>query len=215
MAIQESRIVPLQNDDKKSMPVIIVPGIAIFYAGKNWKKILGQNGYAAEVANFYSVISTATIDEQARRLFSEIERILARLRAERCHLLAFSMGGIASLHFLKKYNPRDRVVKCICAAAPFHGIPYYLDILAPFRILVRGLPEITRGNKLLAQISRQEDAPQIRIFNVRGAADLLCNKNSCYLPFADNLPPTNGGHFSICCGLDKQAVNQVLKILAG
>ncbi len=198
---------------EKSYPVIIVPGLAIFLAGENWKRILAKNGHTARIANLYSIMATAPIDAQARRLFSEIERILVQLKAEKCHLLGFSMGGIAALHYLKKYNLRNRVSKCICAAAPFHGIPDYLDILAPFRVLIRGLPEIMRGNEFLMKVSEKEGTPPIQIFTIRGKADLLCGKESCYLPFANNLPPTSGGHLSICCGLDKQAVDQVLKIL--
>lgn len=214
MNAEKERAVLLQDDGKKGIPVIIVPGLAVFLAGKNWKRILEKNGHTARVANLYSVVATAPIDGQARRLFLEIEAILARLKAEKCHLLAFSMGGITALHFLKKYNLRNRILKCICVAAPFNGIPVYLNILAPLGAIIRGLPKIMKGDEFLMGVSAKKDAPPIRFFTICGKSDLLCGKNSCYLPFADNLPSTNGGHLSICCGLNRQAINQVFKILA-
>ncbi len=213
MAEEKSGVL-LQNSGEKDAPIIIVPGLAVFLAGENWKKILEQSGHAARIANLYSVLSTSPIDYQARRLFLEIEKILSLLEAAKCHLLAFSMGGITALHFLKKYNIRDRILKCICVAAPFNGIPEYLDALAPFKAIVRGLPEIMRGNELLAELSEKENAPPIQIFTIRGKKDLLCGEKSGYLPFANNLPPANGGHIAICCGLNKQAIKQVLAILA-
>src|SRR3989344_5606146 len=133
MADKKPHLVLLKNgaDSPKKIPIVIVPGMAIFYGGNNWKRILERNGYPSEIANFYIILATKTIDEQARILFREIEKILALHRAEKCHLLAFSMGGIVALHFLQRYDARKRVEKCICVSAPFYGIRRYLSALIP------------------------------------------------------------------------------------
>lgn len=108
------------------IPVLFVPGLGFGDAPacedfNNWEELhelFKQHGYRLETA---CIPQNGSIKEVADKLSWEVDRIFPLAQKEKFHIVAKSMGGLATRQMLFEYPMPDRVLSVTTIATPHQG----------------------------------------------------------------------------------------------
>jgi len=124
-----------------------------------------------------------------RRRAANVDRMVKQVLAETGHrqldILAFSMGGLASLYAIQKYGLAQHVRTFVAYSSPFQGVTASLSILVTIyfaRVAMQLLP----GSQIINEILAGGLPPGPRYVSVSGADDWLCPPECTRLPGAEH-----------------------------
>jgi triacylglycerol lipase len=175
------------GQDPKVRPLLIVGGFyplltpmplgkaARFFRQRGWRVWILPHGFR----------SMRDVRRRAANVDRMVRQILAETGCRQLDILAFSMGGLASLYAIQKYGLAEHVRTFVAYSSPFQGVPASLAILATVyfaRVAFQLLP----GSQVINEILAGDLPPGPRYVSVGGTGDWLCPPESTRLPGAEH-----------------------------
>lgn len=147
--------------------VVMVHGI--FEDGKAFdslKKRLETNGVKCFVPRLKPASGSPGLEKLAEGLKKDIDKEFGE--TEPFALVAFSMGGLVSRHYLQKLGGADRCQKFITVSTPHHGTK------VAYTIPTRGAKQMRPGSEFLQELEETEDSlGDMPIISYRTPMDLI------------------------------------------
>ncbi|MEA3272755.1 MAG: alpha/beta fold hydrolase [Patescibacteria group bacterium] len=184
------------------IPVVIAPG---FFTSASPVSIpivekLRDKGYKV-VSPGPSLMSFLPIHFQAVALSKLVNEALKKYQAKKCNVIGISMGGIATLYYLRELGGAEKVNAFIAIGTPFKGTN--AGFLGVF--FASSTWEILPNSRLLRHLMSKPKPQGVAIYTFIGAKDRVSPPNtSRYKDTRCKIFP--GGHADICLGLDNDVV---------
>lgn len=129
-----------------------------------------------------------------RRRAANVERmvrqVLAESGSEQLDILAFSMGGLASLYAIQRHGLAGHVRTFVAYSSPFQGVTTSLAVLVFSVYFAKVAAQMLPGSELIREILDAGLPPGPRYVSVGGSKDWICPPECARLP---------GAEHAVCC----------------
>lgn len=178
--------------DSARLPVVLLHGIycngaAWWWMGRRLRKHFSTDIYAPSFEPLF-----ADIDDLARWLSRELERICADTGARQVVLVAHSMGGLVARTYISRLKG-DRIAKLVTLASPHHGSQHARWSYRRHSIQLR--PKSPWLQALNGINSVPTDPPIVSIFSWHD--NFVAPQDSSSLTSATNIPMAGMGHLQM------------------
>jgi len=178
---------------QQPLPIVLIPGIYC-NAGSWWW--MRRRLQACGLSGVFAITlehPLASIDELARQLSVQIDRLRAATGALRVVLVGNSLGGLVARAYLRDLSGAGRVAKLITLGSPHHG-----SALARWAVGIDG-QQLRPGHPWLAKLNETESepppAPIVSLFSWHD--NLVAPRSSAELAQAESIPFVGIGHLSL------------------
>jgi triacylglycerol lipase len=193
-----------------SVPVVLVHG---YLARKScWLPTiehLHRQGLTHLRAATYNVFQDG-VEQAARRIHDKVQRVGDEHGAERVHVVAHSMGGIATLLAATRFGLEDRLASVVTLGSPYGGAP--LARVAPAWIqATRTARQLAPGSPLLSELSTEARTLEIPWTSLWSRRDELVPVAAAQLGAAENRETAPVGHVEML--LSRRVATSVARTL--
>ncbi len=203
MWVRPPRHLPPPWPAERRRPVVLVPGFAL-NGSSMWAlaRHLRRCGWDwVHIVN--NEPRVATVEEYARSLAVEVERLRAASGAHRVDLVAHSMGGVVSGHYINHMRGAEAVNRLVTLGTPWHGTRLHVfGQRRQVRDLAPGAPALALACP-----------PQVALTSIWSRHDgLMFPTQTSVVPGADNRQLQHIGHLDLL--YNPRALSQVAEALA-
>ena len=155
------------------VPILFLHGVFHNPSTFTWiRRKLRREGFCdfGEINLFNSLRS---IEHNARRVASAVEKLKTRNRCRKVDIVAHSMGGIVARYYLQKLGGEKNVRNLITLATPHQGIPWARYSVFP------GIRELAPEHPTLLSLQKAPMPKTTQLVAISGELDILMRPSGC------------------------------------
>lgn len=158
-------IAPQLSATSNLNPVVLIPGymdsLYLFYFIR--KKLEGQGRSVAYMVLFPNV---GDITVASAKLQATVAELKTRTGAPKVDLVAHSMGGLISRHYLQERRGLGEIERLVTIATPHHGT--IMSKMSP----TKGAQQMNPGSPFLKALNANDETPgDVKYTSIRGSMD--------------------------------------------
>jgi triacylglycerol lipase len=193
-----------------TVPVVLVHG---YLARKScWLPTierLHRDGLTHLRAATYNVFEDG-VEHAARRVYDKVQRVAEEHDTERVHVVAHSMGGVATLYAASRYGLADQLASVVTLGSPYGGAPL-ARFLPPWIQATRTARQLAPGSELLSELHREAHDLDVSWTSLWSRRDELVPVDAAQLSTATNTETAPVGHVEML--LSRRVAAEVVRTL--